>query len=65
MRPITNLISILPIIIPITLWIVLQWQVLRTEAPVSRWWIAAPALAGIPQPNTVASQEVLALENFT
>lgn len=46
--PITNLISILPFIIPITLWMVLQWQVLKTELPISRWWIAAPVLAGIP-----------------
>jgi hypothetical protein len=46
--PFTNLISLLPYIISITLWMVLQWQVLRTELPVSRWWIAAPVLAGIP-----------------
>jgi hypothetical protein len=46
--PFTNLISLLPYIISITLWMVLQWQVLKTEVPVSRWWIAAPVLAGIP-----------------
>jgi hypothetical protein len=45
---ITNIIAILPYIILVTLWTVLQWQVMRTEVPVSRWWIAAPVIAGIP-----------------
>jgi len=45
---ITNLIGILPLIILTTLWAVLLWQVLRTEVPVSSWWIAAPVIAGIP-----------------
>ncbi len=46
--PFTNLICILPFIILITLGAVLQWQLIRTEVPVSRWWIAAPTLAGFP-----------------
>jgi hypothetical protein len=46
--PITNLIAILPYIILITLGAVLLWQVLRMEVSVSRWWIAAPIMAGIP-----------------
>lgn len=47
-HPITNLVVILPYIILITLGATLQWQVLRTVLPVSRWWIAAPVMAGIP-----------------
>ena len=46
--PFTNLICILPFIILITMGAVLQWQVIKTEVHVSRWWIAAPTLAGIP-----------------
>ena len=46
--PITTLIAILPYIILITLGAVLLWQVLRMELSVSRWWIAAPLMAGIP-----------------
>jgi hypothetical protein len=46
--PFTNLICILPFIILTTLGAVLQWQVIKTEVPVSRWWMAAPTLAGIP-----------------
>jgi hypothetical protein len=46
--PVTNLLCILPLIILTTLGAVLQWQLIRTEVPVSRWWMAAPTLAGIP-----------------
>jgi hypothetical protein len=46
--PVTNLLCILPLIILTTMGAVLQWQVIKTEVPVSRWWIAAPSLAGIP-----------------
>ncbi len=46
--PVTNLLCIAPLIILATMGAVLQWQVMKTEVPVSRWWMAAPTLAGIP-----------------
>ena len=49
LRPLLrNMVAISPLIILTLMQSVLQWQVLRLRITVSRWWFAAPIMAGIP-----------------